>query len=123
MVRLFKRADAKGNGRIGARDFRGVLNEESIKVWLESMDLDASDSDLLFALIKKEGQRTISAEELCHGVARLKGTARSVDVQMVLRALKEQWAPEMFELEQEKLYDVNKFASATSMDSAESMDG
>ena len=52
------------------------------------MDLDAADGDGLYDLIldaDKDGDLTM--DELIRGVARLKGQARSYDLQMLLRQM------------------------------------
>jgi hypothetical protein len=121
MERLFKRVDSDGNGRVSMREFGRVLRDKSIQTWLESMDLDASNADLLFTLIKQDGSRTISVDELIKGVARLKGAARSIDVQMVIRALQEQWAPPEDEMDHDssghKKFSAKAFFSNMSIES------
>lgn len=62
------------------------MSQSAVQLWLGSMDLDVADADELYKLIldlDQEGELTV--DELIRGVARLKGSARSCDVQMLLR--------------------------------------
>eukprot|EP00913_Durusdinium_trenchii_P010002 g9388.t1 len=79
MRQLFLEADNDGDGFVSAEEWRELL-------WLGSMDLDAADADGLYKLIHDLDQDgDLTMDELIRGVARLKGAARSYDLQMLLR--------------------------------------
>jgi len=81
MEALFKRADRNGDGCVGRLEFAIILRSPLIRIWLSSMNLDVSDGKLLFELIDSEHpDGKITCDELIHGVARLRGPARSIDV-------------------------------------------
>lgn len=79
MGMLFKQADPGSTGRVDQDTFRSLMSNAAVKVWLASMELDASDADKLFRLLD-DGDGLLSADELVQGVARLKGHARSIDL-------------------------------------------
>mmetsp|Transcript_73397 Transcript_73397/g.198475 ORF Transcript_73397/g.198475 Transcript_73397/m.198475 type:complete len:110 (+) Transcript_73397:1-330(+) len=89
MEALFKRADRNGDGCLGRHEFAFILTNPLIRMWLASMNLDVSDTKLLFDLIDSEHpDGKITSDELISGVARLRGPARSLDVK-ALRMLLE----------------------------------
>jgi hypothetical protein len=86
---LFRSADSSGNGKLDLQEFRQVLTEPGVKTWLSAMELDAGeDADNLFSLLDKEGGQ-VSSDALIKGMARLKGTARCIDMVSLMREVKE----------------------------------
>jgi len=86
MRQLFMEADNDGDGFVSAEEWRELVSHPAVQLWLGSMDLDAADADGLYALIHDLDQDgDLTMDELIRGVARLKGTARSYDLQMLLR--------------------------------------
>jgi len=88
MEKLFKLADEDGDERIQRDEFRKVLMDKTVSVWLASMDMDSSDADLIFDLMKGDDD-LISVDELITGVSRLRGGARSIDLRRVLAKMDE----------------------------------
>jgi hypothetical protein len=83
MRKLWEIADATGDGRIGFQEFRVVTDIPGVQKWLASMDLDVADVERVFSLLD-DGDGAISFDELCHGIFRLRGTARAIDMATVL---------------------------------------
>mmetsp|Transcript_18917 Transcript_18917/g.33336 ORF Transcript_18917/g.33336 Transcript_18917/m.33336 type:complete len:553 (+) Transcript_18917:42-1700(+) len=79
MDKLFAEADETGDGILSKSEFLEVMKDHRVKSWLAAMELDIRDAELVFDLID-DGDGTISAPELVRGFAKLKGTARSVDM-------------------------------------------
>merc|ERR1719387_3479832 len=85
MERLFHLADSSGDGLLDIEEFTSIVADPAVKKWLSAMELDVSDSRTLFHLIDTDGDVRLTAKELVHGAARLKGTARSIDVLTLAR--------------------------------------
>jgi hypothetical protein len=86
---LFRSADSSGNGLLDLQEFREVLREPGVKTWLAAMELDAGeDADNLFSLLDKENGQ-VSADALIKGMARLKGSARSIDMVSLMHEVKQ----------------------------------
>ncbi|CAJ1342845.1 unnamed protein product [Effrenium voratum] len=86
MRQLFLEADNDGDGLVSADEWRELVSHPAVQLWLGSMDLDAADADGLYELIHDlDADGDLTMDELIRGVARLKGTARSYDLQMLLR--------------------------------------
>merc|ERR1719215_1101365 len=90
MNRFFAEADDSGDGLLSLEEFQNICKDPRVKSWLAAMDLDASNAESVFELIEGlagDGDNRLSAEELVHGVARIKGAARSIDLLTMQRKL------------------------------------
>jgi hypothetical protein len=85
MKMLFSKMTGGTNSEIDLRTFKAFLKDEDIKMWLKAMEYDTSDAALLFYLIDKNGDGSLSVDELIEGMASLKGTARNIDIKVLLR--------------------------------------
>ncbi|CAJ1408869.1 unnamed protein product [Effrenium voratum] len=77
---LFEAADESGDGVIDREEFRRVFDMPEIRTWLAAQDLPVADPDVLFKLLD-DGDNELTAEELVKGVDRLKGAAKSIDLE------------------------------------------
>eukprot|EP00435_Cladocopium_sp_Y103_P068582 s151_g31.t1 len=87
MEALFEAADENGNGRLDQDEFEGILQDPACVAWLSAMGLEASlmSSKDLYKLLCAEGTDDLSANELCTGVAELKGNATSLNMALLQR--------------------------------------
>jgi hypothetical protein len=89
MKNLFQMMEGEGNedmsGGIDVQQFKRVLKHPEFQLWLKAMDYDTSDAELLFYLIDTDGDGTLTIDELIKGMAMLKGTARNIDVKVLMR--------------------------------------
>merc|ERR1719181_70945 len=112
MRQLFRRADVNKNGFISLDEFKEVMHEKQLKLWLSSMELDIHDLEKAFYLLDTalgERDSQVSCEELIAGCARLRGFARSIDmahlsveietVQNMVRTLQDMISPKSNENE------------------------
>jgi hypothetical protein len=101
MFKLFKEADKSGDGLVDYDEFQDVMGDPGIQIWLASMDMEAEDVGELFQLIDHNNDARLSPEELFAGIARLKGNARSLDINLMRRDLRKlipprsppEWSP------------------------------
>ncbi|CAK0800467.1 unnamed protein product [Prorocentrum cordatum] len=89
MQHLFQMMATESNEDVGAaidlQHFKRVLSHPEFQLWLKAMDYDISDAGLLFHLIDADGDGSLSVDELIQGMAMLKGTARNIDVKLLIR--------------------------------------
>mmetsp|Transcript_12256 Transcript_12256/g.34333 ORF Transcript_12256/g.34333 Transcript_12256/m.34333 type:complete len:157 (-) Transcript_12256:97-567(-) len=85
MERLFKAGDASGDGFLDIDEFMTLMQNGEVKTWLSSMGLDAGDGEVLFEFMDVDRDSKVSLAELVDGVSKLKGAARSLDLQMCLK--------------------------------------
>jgi hypothetical protein len=95
MEKLIKIANSSGDGCLSMAQFRAVLQNPGVKNWLEAMDMETRDGTLLFRLLDRDGDDRLTVDELAAGFSRLKGGAKSLDVQLLVQALRRQWFPDV----------------------------
>lgn len=83
MSLLFDEADTSGDGRLDLEEFKSILDDYEVKIWLAAMDLDVSDVEELFQMLDDGQDGHLSAEELVRGVAKLRGAARAMDLRKI----------------------------------------
>jgi len=85
MQRIFEEADADGSGSISWEEFKGYLENDRVKAYLATQQLDAFDARTLFDILNKGNGEEMSIETFIVGCRRLKGLAKSVDLVAVLQ--------------------------------------
>jgi len=80
MHKLFEALDHDDNGQLDYGEFEIIASQPEVKLWLGSMDIETVDLETLFRLVDLDLDGTISPQELCEGMSRLKGAARSIDI-------------------------------------------
>lgn len=83
MHALFTEMDSSGDGFLTRAEFRSVCQDERVQHWLAAMELEIRDADLVYDLTD-DGNDRMSAHEMVYGFYRLRGTARSIDVQALI---------------------------------------
>merc|ERR1712007_236866 len=79
MMRFMKEADESNDGLLQRDELKKICAIPDVKVWFAAQELDVDDVDLLFDLLDG-GEGHISVTDLIHGVAKLKGSAKAIDM-------------------------------------------
>jgi len=79
-AKLFRRMDETGSGSLTLTEFERAFDQESMKAFLESIDINATDAWTLFDSLTLDGNSVLTLEEFTEGCLLLKGPARSVDM-------------------------------------------
>merc|ERR1712048_253358 len=77
---IFKEIDSDGLGRITLREFIALMDEDSVKDYFASLELQVHDALCLFDMFEDASQAGVEVDEFVMGCLRLKGTARSSDM-------------------------------------------
>jgi len=77
---LFQEADVNHDGFLSEDEMRELLGHPKVKLWLKELGVDASDSDAIIELLGEGDGWLVTCDEFVHGMARLKGEARSQDL-------------------------------------------
>jgi len=80
---FFDAADTSLDGCVDLPEFRSILENPQVIMWLKAQQLDASDGDSLFMLMDN-GSHKLTVEDFVKGVSRLKGDARSFDLRKLM---------------------------------------
>jgi len=83
---FFKEADKDKSGMLSIEEFRGTLKHPEVQAYFSALDLDVSQAELLFTLLDQDGSHLVSLDEFLAGCMRLRGQAKSIDVNMLLQA-------------------------------------
>jgi len=81
---FFHAADTDKSGTLSWEELSCHLQDRKVKAYFQAMDLDISQAHVLFELLDANGNNSISLDEFCQGCMRLKGGAKSVDLNMLL---------------------------------------
>jgi len=79
MKRLFSNLNRDGDDALSWDEFEELMNDNWLRQWLQSMEIDTNHLRRLWALLDN-GDGRLTADELILGVGRLKGSARSIDM-------------------------------------------
>eukprot|EP00929_Paragymnodinium_shiwhaense_P040677 TRINITY_DN21205_c0_g1_i1.p1 TRINITY_DN21205_c0_g1~~TRINITY_DN21205_c0_g1_i1.p1 ORF type:complete len:587 (-),score=93.07 TRINITY_DN21205_c0_g1_i1:154-1914(-) len=86
MEKLLIEGDESQDGYLSLDEFQDLLSDPRVKKWLVAQEIEVKDVALAFKMIDDSGDGRVSAEELVRGFARLKGTARSMDMVSIIHA-------------------------------------
>eukprot|EP00930_Biecheleria_cincta_P071027 TRINITY_DN58587_c0_g1_i1.p1 TRINITY_DN58587_c0_g1~~TRINITY_DN58587_c0_g1_i1.p1 ORF type:complete len:607 (+),score=88.77 TRINITY_DN58587_c0_g1_i1:101-1921(+) len=76
---LFQSIDASGDGTLSFDEFAKLVESPKLSFWLSQLQLEYHDLLSLFEFMDN-GDREITLNEFIDGAARLKGTAKAIDV-------------------------------------------
>merc|ERR1712113_788835 len=86
MGTFFKEADRDKSGMLSLEEFRSTLKHAEVQAYFSALDLDVSQAELWFRLLDQDGSHLVSLDEFLAGCMRLRGQAKSIDVNMLLHA-------------------------------------
>lgn len=97
---LFSRMDSSGLGRITISEFERLFDDDAMKAFLETAEINAVDAWTLFASLDVDGDYIISVDEFTERCMQLHGPARAVDV-FGLQRHQMKYRDQLSELEQQ----------------------
>eukprot|EP00928_Gymnodinium_smaydae_P002318 TRINITY_DN10828_c0_g4_i1.p1 TRINITY_DN10828_c0_g4~~TRINITY_DN10828_c0_g4_i1.p1 ORF type:complete len:703 (+),score=111.77 TRINITY_DN10828_c0_g4_i1:45-2153(+) len=84
LKKLFEKFDSSKDGQISLTEFETHLEDDHMKAFLESFEIDTSDAWLLFRLLDTDSGGSIDYEEFVDGCIRLKGNAKCIQVAQLM---------------------------------------
>eukprot|EP00929_Paragymnodinium_shiwhaense_P033695 TRINITY_DN18455_c0_g1_i4.p1 TRINITY_DN18455_c0_g1~~TRINITY_DN18455_c0_g1_i4.p1 ORF type:complete len:995 (+),score=282.94 TRINITY_DN18455_c0_g1_i4:87-3071(+) len=81
---FFESADKDGSGNLSWDEFEKHLGDKRVKAYFNSLQLDVAQARALFLLLDVEETDQVDIEQFVHGCMRLKGEAKSIDVNMIM---------------------------------------
>merc|ERR1719215_854331 len=81
---FFLAADIDKSGTLSWDEFRTYLQDRKVKAYFQSMDLDVSQAHVLFELLDSDGSDQVELQEFLDGCMRLKGNAKSIDLNKLI---------------------------------------
>jgi hypothetical protein len=86
--RVFQTLDYDHSGLISEAEIRDHLEDEDVKAFFESIDVDPTEVSWLFELLDEDNSGSIGFEEFLNGVLRLQGQAKAIDLIMITREIR-----------------------------------
>merc|ERR1719195_236596 len=81
---FFAEADSDNSGTLSWDEFEDHLQNPKVAAFFASLELDVSQAHRLFQLLDTDGSNEVGIDEFLDGCLRLKGPAKSLDVNMLL---------------------------------------
>jgi len=85
VISVFKKSNLNEYGEITWQAFEALLETSELQKLFKSAHVDVSDARRLFKLIDTDDSGTVDPDELMNGWLRLKGTAKSIDLALLMR--------------------------------------
>lgn len=104
---MFREADTSGDGFIDFQEFKRMLEHPQLQVWLHQLEIQTDDLLGLFCMLD-DGDGEISLEEFETGIMKIKGIARSFDLNKLQRQVRKMNAKLDFMLVQNNLSDLQQ---------------
>lgn len=79
MKKLFQSMDASGDGSISLDEFSKLVTSPKLKFWMSQLELEYHDLMSLFEFLDN-GDGEITLSEFIEGAARLRGSAKALDI-------------------------------------------
>jgi len=84
VTKIFECADADDSGTLSWEEFESHLSDERVKAYFKSLELDTSEARALFILLDVEENNEVVIDKFVDGCMRMRGDAKSIDVNMLL---------------------------------------
>jgi hypothetical protein len=81
---IFKEADKDQDDTLSWEEFHEYLQDSEVAAFFGSLGLDVSVARALFVLLDVDDSNAVNIDEFVQGCLRLRGNARSIDVNMLL---------------------------------------
>jgi len=81
---FFYEADQDQSGVLSLEEFEAHLKQDRVKAYFQALELDVSQARALFLLLDVDETDKVDLEEFIGGCMRMKGDAKSIDVNMLL---------------------------------------
>jgi hypothetical protein len=84
---LFEHADCDGSGVVSWEKFSSQLDSKEMKEYFKHLDIDIAEANGVFSLLDLNSDGELSADEFLNGSLRLRGTARALEMEVMMRAI------------------------------------
>merc|ERR1712156_191345 len=81
---FFSEADLDKSGRLSLDEFKTHLDDKRVCAYFHALGIDVSQAEQLFRLLDKDGSKMLNHNEFIAGCMRLRGHAKSLDVNLLL---------------------------------------
>eukprot|EP00928_Gymnodinium_smaydae_P036356 TRINITY_DN25430_c0_g1_i1.p1 TRINITY_DN25430_c0_g1~~TRINITY_DN25430_c0_g1_i1.p1 ORF type:complete len:688 (-),score=118.04 TRINITY_DN25430_c0_g1_i1:76-2139(-) len=121
---FFLTADVDKSGTLSWDEFRTHLAQPEVRGYFQALELDVSQAHMLFGLLDTDGSDQVTVEEFLEGCIRLKGQARSVDLNMLLFTCERMFLQldDFMRWSESKLYEIEQHIDARGITDAKNQE-
>jgi len=83
-IRMFHEADTDGSGTVSWDEFTSHIEDDRVKAYFKVLDLHLDQAEQLFVLLDPHKTGEVSIDDFVKGCIRLKGGAKSIDIQTLV---------------------------------------
>eukprot|EP00927_Polykrikos_kofoidii_P029860 TRINITY_DN25748_c0_g1_i2.p1 TRINITY_DN25748_c0_g1~~TRINITY_DN25748_c0_g1_i2.p1 ORF type:complete len:664 (+),score=100.67 TRINITY_DN25748_c0_g1_i2:53-2044(+) len=89
LMDLFEKIDTSGSGTMSRDELELCLNNEIVRAWISSLDIDVSDASSLFSALccGSDDQHRVNREEFIEGMRRLCRSAKRIEMAYVMKTV------------------------------------
>eukprot|EP00928_Gymnodinium_smaydae_P039690 TRINITY_DN27052_c3_g2_i1.p1 TRINITY_DN27052_c3_g2~~TRINITY_DN27052_c3_g2_i1.p1 ORF type:complete len:888 (-),score=173.99 TRINITY_DN27052_c3_g2_i1:134-2797(-) len=84
MEKIFMEADVDGSGLLSWEEFEAHLGDERVRAYFQTLEIDVSQAKALFLLLDIDESDEVPINRFVDGCMRMRGSATSIDVNMLL---------------------------------------
>merc|ERR1719401_27512 len=81
---IFVQIDVDESGFVSLPEIENIFCDDSMSHLLEALEITAFDARSMFKLLDRDGSGLIDIDEFCDGCLRMKGEAKSFDIQCLI---------------------------------------
>ncbi|CAE7450579.1 scn4aa [Symbiodinium pilosum] len=82
--RIFNEADTERKGALTYEQLKDQLSNPWVKAYFHGLDIDPNEAAIIFTLMDTDHNGTVTADEFIDGTMKLKGSAKSVDMLLLM---------------------------------------
>eukprot|EP00747_Dinoflagellata_sp_TGD_P103840 gnl/TRDRNA2_/TRDRNA2_169097_c0_seq1.p1 gnl/TRDRNA2_/TRDRNA2_169097_c0~~gnl/TRDRNA2_/TRDRNA2_169097_c0_seq1.p1 ORF type:complete len:301 (+),score=61.88 gnl/TRDRNA2_/TRDRNA2_169097_c0_seq1:3-905(+) len=82
--KLYHLVDADGDGELTLREFQKGCTDAELEAFANSLDIETTDLEEVFFLLSNQGRQPVDMEAFVMGCIKLRGPARSTDLNFLL---------------------------------------
>lgn len=86
--RLFQEIDQNDSGHFTLNELEDYLSNEKVRAYFSSLQINVSEAWTFFKLLDADGTGSVDIDEFVDGVLRLTGTAKSLDIAIMMKESK-----------------------------------
>jgi hypothetical protein len=78
--KVFARADLDNSGTVSLEELRAQMQHPLVRAYFSGLEIEPEEVNIIFTLLDVDNNGAVTIDEFVHGVMKLKGKAKAIDV-------------------------------------------